>query len=106
MTHARRRARADAAGSPQMAAVGTPQVQELPVLSHAKRRAFIAAYGECGSVTRAASAAGVSRRVHYQWLADADYRRAFMEAREVAADLLEAEVRRRAVDGWDEPVYY
>ena len=65
----------------------------------ASKAAFLDAYAITDSVTRAAVAAGVSRRVHYQWLGDADYFEAFEAAKEIAAEVLEAEARRRAVEG-------
>jgi hypothetical protein len=41
---------------------------------------------------------------HYDWVRDPAYRRAFERAKEGAADRLEGEARRRAVDGVEEPV--
>jgi hypothetical protein len=59
-----------------------------------------------GNVTRAAEAAGVSRRAPYDWRADdASFAEAWDEALEAACDALEAEARRRAYEGWEEPVY-
>jgi len=68
---------------------------------------FLAALGETGNVTTAATAAGVSRQACYL-LRDRDelFASAWDSALETAADLLEAEARRRAADGVDEPVYY
>lgn len=37
---------------------------------------------------------------------DANFNRRWVEALEMAADRLEEEVHRRAVRGWDEPVFY
>lgn len=69
--------------------------------------AFLAAFAECGSVLLAASAAGVSRRSHSRWLQGCEeYRQAFDDAREDAADALAAEARRRAVEGVEKPVFY
>jgi hypothetical protein len=71
-----------------------------------KQRAFLAAYAKCGNITRAAALAKVARSRHYEWLSDPDYEAAFAAAGEEACDLLEAEARRRAVDGIEEPVVY
>ena len=63
--------------------------------SRPKRDAFLAAYAECGNITRAAEASGIARRTHYDWLAaDEEYRRLFSEAHEQACDSLEAEARK------------
>lgn len=72
----------------------------------AKKKKFLAAYRDLGNVSFAARMAGISRRCHYQWLEqDADYKAAFDDAAEEAADGLEAEARRRAVEGLEEPVF-
>lgn len=84
-------------------------------------RAFLAAFSRSGNVTAAAEEAGVTRQSHYDWMAADDveadydgadpasepgpYRRAFEAARDEAADRLEMEARRRAEEGWQEPVY-
>jgi hypothetical protein len=71
-----------------------------------KKRAFLAAYAELGNITKAAIAAEVSRQIHYDWLLDPVYAEVFAEAEGAAADLLEAEARRRAVNGTTKPVFY
>lgn len=72
-----------------------------------KKRAFLVAYSECGNITQAAEAADISRQAHYNWLKeDPDYAVAFVYADEAAGDNLEAEARRRAVEGVEEPVFY
>jgi hypothetical protein len=68
------------------------------------QRAFLIAYAKTGIITRAAAAARVDRHSHLNWLAydgrgGEAYRLAFSEAEEMAADVLEAEARRRAVEG-------
>lgn len=80
------------------------EVEPFPEIAHPKKRAFLAAYARTGNVTQAAAAAGITRRTHYVWLhedgPDGDaYREAFERAEEEAADWLEAEARRRAVEG-------
>jgi hypothetical protein len=77
-------------------------------VGQAKRRAmFLDAYARCGTIWHAAQEAGIHRNTHYSWLAnDADYAEAFAEAEERAIEALEREVRRRAVEGVDEPVFY
>lgn len=73
----------------------------------AGKRAFLVAYAESGNVTLAATAAQIDRATHYKWLAaDESYAEAFYEAGEAAADLLEKEARRRAVEGVERPVFH
>jgi hypothetical protein len=72
----------------------------------AQQRAFLARYAELGNIRAAAEAAAVPRRNHYEWLkADAEYAERFKDAQEDAIDVLEAEARRRAVVGTEEPVF-
>lgn len=74
-------------------------------IQHGKKRAFLAAFAETGNITRAAEAAEIDRTSHYVWLKDdAEYAAAFEDAREASVDALEAEARRRAVEGVAEPV--
>jgi hypothetical protein len=67
------------------------------------QRAFLSAFARTGTITHAAEAADVHRRNHNVWLTDPVYARAFMQAKEEAADYLEGEARRRAVEGVEEP---
>ena len=72
-------------------------------IRHPKKRAFLAAYAEQGTVSHAARAAGIHRDSHQYWLrTDAAYVAAFEVARELAAERLEALAIERAVRGWDE----
>jgi hypothetical protein len=65
-----------------------------------KRRAFLAAFAECGQVKKAAEVAGVSREQHYDWKAqDAAYAAAFAIAQQRAGDVLEDLVVERAQAG-------
>lgn len=64
-----------------------------------KQQAFLAAFAECGNIAASAKAAGVDRSSHYKWLGDPDYASRFAEAQEAACELLEAEARRRAIEG-------
>jgi hypothetical protein len=75
-------------------------------LSNPRQRAFLAAYAECGSVSRAAKSAEISRRSHYDWLArNPDYSDAFRRTQMMAYDSLHDEAVRRAM-GFEVPVYY
>jgi hypothetical protein len=82
-------------------------VETDDILQHKKQRAFLSAYAKCGNITRAAQMADIARQTHYDWLAvDDAYKAAFAAADEEAGDYLEAEARRRAVEGWEEPVFH
>lgn len=70
---------------------------------------FLNYYIECGTISKAAKKAHISRQTHYDWLKNDKkgfYRRAFEQADKMAADLLEEEAFRRAVEGDLQVVYY
>lgn len=49
----------------------------------------------------------MSRQAVHQWLEhDADFSVLYEQAKEHAKDIVRAEIHRRAVEGWDEPVFY
>lgn len=65
-----------------------------------KQVAFLAAFSECGNIRQAAAVADIYRTSHYKWIHESDdYVKAFEYAKRDAADLLEQEARRRAVEG-------
>ena len=68
--------------------------------------AFLATLRKLGNVTAAAQAAQVARStVHEARQSDPDFSDAWKDALEEAGDHLEAEARRRAVEGVAKPVY-
>ncbi len=71
-----------------------------------RQRAFLQAYAICGCISTAARAAKIDRRRHYEWMGDWEYAEAFEQAHLEACEALEAEARRRAVEGWQEPVVH
>jgi hypothetical protein len=72
-----------------------------------KKAAFLEAFARLGTVTHAARAASISRKLPYQWAkTDPRFKTAFDDASEQATDALEAEARRRAVEGVEKPVLY
>ena len=72
-----------------------------------RKAAFLKAFPEIGTLTGTAKAVGFAMRSHYKWMeSDPDYAEAFQEAKIAAAERLELEATRRAVDGVDEPVWY
>jgi hypothetical protein len=74
-------------------------------LTQARQKRFLEALSETGSVTTAVAVAGTSRtRVYELRKADPGFASAWAEAEEIAAERLEDEARRRAVEGIPEPL--
>jgi hypothetical protein len=81
-------------------------VDESDEILRPKKAAFLAAYAQTSCITESANIAGVARQTHYDWMAnDPAYPQLFENARQEANDALQREARRRAIEGWDEPVY-
>lgn len=84
----------------------------LPALEEKGRRdkafeVFLKAYSRTGRKHDSAEMAGVSCRSIQKWRDEfPEFEEAFQSAHGKWADLLKSEVFRRAVDGWEEPVYY
>lgn len=61
---------------------------------------FLAAFGECGSLTQAARWSKLTRQAHYEWMAEgSNYPEAFAFAEKKASRTLRDEAIRRARDG-------
>ena len=74
-------------------------------LTRARQEQFLKALAETGSVATSAALAGTSRtRVYELRKADPAFASAWEDAEEIAADRLEEEARRRAVEGVEEPL--
>jgi hypothetical protein len=83
------------------------EVASLPRTRKQKIEAFLAEYAVTARISLAAQKAGVRRGDHYKWLEkDPDYVQAFEHVKRLAADYVQAEIVRRAVDGYDEDVFY
>lgn len=66
----------------------------------AKQSIFLAAYAVCSTISGAADAARIDRKLHYAWLKeDPTYPDRFAVAHEESTQALEAEARRRAIVG-------
>lgn len=77
------------------------------ILTHEKRSQFLALLAEYGNVTRAAEESGLGRVYLYQARKhDPDFAAEWDDASKVGAARLEDEARKRAAEGWDEPVWY
>jgi hypothetical protein len=74
-------------------------------LTNARQERFLKSLAETGNVTAAVAAAGTSRtRVYELRKVDPAFAARWEEAEDMAADALEAEARRRAVEGIQEPL--
>lgn len=72
------------------------------ILQSKKQSAFLAAYSQCGTITKAAEAAEIARQTHYDWMKnDPEYPALFAQAEQEAADALEHAARERALAGSD-----
>lgn len=90
-------------------AKSTHRAKQKPRVLFDKRRRtrFLARLRECGSITQAAREVGSCRATAYEHRErDPEFAAAWDEALAEAVDALEQEARRRAVEGWLEPVYY
>jgi hypothetical protein len=76
-----------------------PEIQDL------KKRAFVLAFARTGNKAQAARVAGIHPDTPYsrQWRNDRVLQAALRQAKEAAADLIEQEAYRRAVDGVEKP---
>ena len=69
--------------------------------------AFLEAYAGCGSVTAAAAAAGIDRKMHYRKLeSDAQYRKAFEGLQDRVGQELEDVLMDRAVNGTKKQLFW
>lgn len=85
---------------PNIRAAMHPEAQ-----SRARER-FLKVYAQCGNVSTASKAAGVSRNTVYIWAEhDPEFALAFKQADLQATEVLEREAWRRARDGVKETVY-
>lgn len=76
-------------------------------MSLEKRRLFLRAFAVRGIVAEGCRAAGVSRAAVTHWRETSEwFETLYAAAIEEAADRIESEAIRRAVDGYDEPVVY
>jgi hypothetical protein len=74
-------------------------------LTSTRRKCFLESLSETGNVTAAIQIAGTSRtRIYELRKEDSSFAAAWEEAEETAVDRLEAEARRRAVEGVQEPL--
>ncbi len=84
-----------------------PRAYASSFMADALRRIFLKTLAETGSVKFAVKIAGLHKSSIYEARQkNLAFKQAWAEALQVAAGTLEDEARRRAVDGWEEPVYW
>lgn len=75
--------------------------------SRRRKERFLEHLAKSGNVSDSGRFAGVQRSTLYHWKeTDAAFASQWEDALEDAADILEAEARRRALEGYDEPITY
>lgn len=84
------------------------QLTGKALFSQRKRKAFLKHLAKTGRITQSARRAGFSdsRYLRTVYRDNEEFRRQWDEAMEAAADLLEDEATRRAVEGTSKPVFY
>lgn len=81
-------------------------LRDTPTRARVWQKHFLEALRKCGTVRHACQAAGVVRSTAYRAKeADATFAAQWDEALADGVDLLEAEARRRAVEGVEKPVF-
>ena len=84
---------------------------EFPGVRNLKKRAFLAEYSQTGNLSAGCRAAGVDTKTGYNWRQDQSHEnqaflQAVQKAKLMAIERMEAEVHRRGVEGFEEPVFY
>lgn len=78
------------------------RLHEWDETGHPKKRAFLAAYVQCGSITATCEAVGIGRETFYRWKREDEVFQALVDrAEQMAADELEHVARERAKAGSD-----
>ena len=78
----------------------------LDSLENEKQKAFLQAFRQCGTITKAVKSSAVAKSNHYYWLdKDARYRRAFEYSRKFICSHIEEGLVDRLANGWDEPIF-
>ncbi len=88
--------------------VANPHAGQYDIILQGRKAAFLAALSQSGTIRKAAEVVGIQRQSHYDWLnadEDGSYHAAVEIAKLEAAERMEEEARRRAVEGYDSPVY-
>jgi hypothetical protein len=72
-----------------------------------KKQLFLSQYSVLGTIPKAAKAADIDRKTHYNWLrSDPEYAELFERAKENYLENLEADADRRGVEGTLRPIFH
>ena len=83
------------------------RIPEFQKVTNPKKRAWLVAYAQVGTITGAKKLTGMDWRNHYHWLGkDPEYKTAFEIARQIAGDMIEDAIIEAAMDGDEVPVIY
>ncbi|EHH67004.1 hypothetical protein [Gluconobacter morbifer] len=84
-----------------------PEKISASELARCRQEKFLQHLAISGNVSESARVAEVQRSTLYHWKeTDSEFEALWDDALEEAVDAMEAEARRRAVDGYDEPLTY
>ncbi len=84
----------------------TPLTPKKEPTTGTRQAAFLTSYAEHANILLSAQKAGIARQTVYAWLEhDEAFSCAFNQAKEDAKDVIRGEIYRRAIEGWDEPVW-
>jgi hypothetical protein len=85
----------------------TPDREWTPELVEELKHVFLRAYARTGLASDGTLAAGITLRMYRTWReTDDEFAADCLDAERLAAEALEKEARRRAVEGYDSPVIY
>lgn len=99
------------AGQPQTPSALPDTWDYLPDAHHdiedPRKRVALAMYSVTGNVRESCATARISTRTFYRWKDnDPAFREAYTLAKRGSVETLQTAARRRAIDGWLEPVFY
>lgn len=86
---------------------GTPEadIDADAELTKANQEVFLEAFATVPIITHACRIAEVGRRTYYNWIEDEDFARRVKAALRTGLEVLRREGWRRAVEGYEEPVF-
>ena len=83
-----------------------PVVFTPPILTEDWMQPFLDEYKVNGNITQASKAGPIHRKTVYEYLKhDPEFSRAFEEAEVEYKDTIRSTIKRRSIDGWEEPVF-
>lgn len=75
-------------------------------VSTTRKERFLTSLAETGRILESCATSGISYRSVHRWRKnDEEFRLRFEEAELLYCEKIEREIERRAIDGWDEPVF-